>query len=488
MSSKKRLGLLIGLVLFSLCLGINYYIMDVASPALAVAGLALLMAALWITEPIPIPVTSLLPIVLLPILGVMDIRAATAPYGHPLIFLFMGGFILALAMQKSQLHKRIALNLLLRFGTNPTALVGGFMVTCACLSMWVTNTATTMMMLPIGLSVIQLFREKNPNHERGVVNFSMALLLAIAYAATIGGLGTLIGTAPNAFMASFYEQRYGQEIDFLEWMKVGIPLMIIFLPITWFLLVKFLYPQTLSSSAEIKTYIITELHQLGAWSRHEKIVANIFLLTIALWVFKGFILSILPFIQGLNDTSIALFAAIILFLIPVNAKQGKFAMDWESCKQLPWGLFLLFGGGLSLAGAITKSGLSEQIGSLLGAFIDVLGGVELGALLVVAMIVALIIFLTEITSNTATTAAFLPVMVALAEQVAMEPPLLLLVPTTLAASCAFMLPVATPPNAVIYGSGLLRVEDMVRAGVWVNLTAFVLILVYSHWILPLTFF
>jgi sodium-dependent dicarboxylate transporter 2/3/5 len=452
----------------------------------ATAAAAVWMATWWMTEAIPVYATSLLPLALLPLAGAATIRAAASPYGHELIFLFMGGFIIALAMQRWDLHRRIAFKALRLVGTRPAHIVGVFMVVTAFLSMWVSNTAVTVMMLPIAVSVIDLVgRERpdgsssGPDHippEAGR-NFSLCLLLGIAYAASIGGIGTLIGTPPNLFLASFVKEQLGRDISFVRWMGVGLPLVAIFLPITWLVLTRSQYPiriRDIEGSAEL----VRRAHDsLGPMKRGEWATLIVFVSTAMLWLLRPLlsriaIAGVRP-LEGLTDPGIAMLGALALFLIPVDIGKRVFAMDWNTAVRLPWGLLILFGGGLSLAAAIGANGVSEFLGNQVGA----LAG--LPPLVLVIVVTALMIYLTEMTSNTATTAALVPILAALAPGLGLNP-YMLIVPAAVAASCAFMLPVATPPNAIVFGTGLVTIPQMCRAGWWLNLIGIVLITLLTY--------
>ena len=424
------------------------------------AAVALLMATWWITEAIPIAATSLLPIVLFPILGVQGISDSTTPYANPLIFLFMGGFMIALAMQSWMLHKRIALNIVSFIGTKPSSILIGFIIAAAFLSMWVSNTATALMMLPIALSVIQIAED---NSEKGALvntNFGLVLVLCIAYACNIGGIGTLIGTPPNALAAGFMMDLYDYDISFVRWMAAGLPIVIIGLPIMYLLLTKVIYPVTLKELPGGDDLIQNELDKLGTISRPEIRVAFVFTAAALLWITRPLIENVLP---GISDAGIAITAGVTLFLIPSGSKQQSTLAIWEDMKDLPWGVLILFGGGLSLAGAISSSGLADWI----GAGISGLGFLPIIVMLLTA--IGIIVFLTEITSNTATAAAFVPILASAALALGQDP-LLFVIPAVIAASCAFMLPVATPPNAIIYASGEVSMFQMTKAGVWLNIT------------------
>jgi len=433
-------------------------------PAFYTMGIALLMATWWICESIPIPATSLLPLVLFPIIGVNSMQDTAAPYAHPIIFLFMGGFIIALGMMRWGLHRRIAIWIISKAGSGPKALIGGFMIATAGLSMWVSNTATTLMMLPVALSVIALADSQNsPNRFKH--QFSVALLLGVAYAANIGGMGTLIGTVPNAFISAFFESEYGYTITFSKWLSVGAPIVILGIPLVFFLLTKVLYSFEAHDLIGSSDLIKEEQDNLGPMNRGEKIVAIVFLGTAFLWIVRPILIGFIP---GLTDAGIAMIGGLLLFIIPVDLKRGEFVQNWETVKKLPWGALILIGGGLSLAGAVSGTGLASWLGDSLQPL------EQFPIILIILLTTGIIIFLTEITSNAATTATFLPVLAALAIAVG-ESPLLMAIPAALGASCAFMLPVATPPNAIIYGSERITVFEMARAGFALNFAFLVLI-------------
>lgn len=422
------------------------------------SGAAALMAVLWMTEAVPIPVTALLPLVLFPALHLSDIREAATPYANPLIFLFLGGFIIALAMQRWNLHRRVAITLIGALGTQPSRIVGGVLLASALISMWVSNTATALMMFPIALSAVQLV----PAHLRdtpALRSFGVALMLAVAYGATIGGMGTLIGTPPNALLAGYIDNVYHIKIGFGQWMLLGVPLVMISLPVVYFVLTRISFRLDGSELPGMADLLASERAKLGAFSRGEKWVTVVFAGTALAWIFQPMIARSLPLV---SDTTIAMTGAILLFLIPINLRRGQFVMTWEATKGLPWDVLLLFGGGLSLAGNIEKHGLAKYLGVLCSG----LDGLPVIA--AVAIICFGILMLTELTSNTATAAAFLPIAASVAVGMG-ENPLLFMIATALAANCSFMLPVGTPPNAIVFGSGLIRLPEMARAGLLLNL-------------------
>ncbi len=427
------------------------------------AGLAMLMAIWWATEAIPIPAASLLPIILIPLLGLGTMTSALTPYASSTIYLFLGGFMLGIAMERWNLHRRIALNIINVVGYRGKYQIAGFMIATGFLSMWVSNSATAIMMLPIALSVITMVvDDTNPDHNR----FATALLLAVAYGASLGGIGTLIGTPPNALLRAYLEETFQISIGFGQWMLFGVPIAVTMIFITWLWLCRKRFNLNSENSAQV---IQEELRKLGAWSTGEKYIAIIFTLTAVAWICEPILDDTFTF---LNDTFIAIFAAILLFIIPVDAKKRVFVMDWQATSSLPWGTLLLFGGGLSLAGVITSSGLALWISEALGG----LSGVA--PLVMIFTIVTVIIFLTEVTSNTATAAAFLPLLGALASTQGI-PPQLFTIPAAVAASCAFMMPVATPPNTIVFGSGRVPISAMIRAGLVLNFAGMIVVTAFS---------
>lgn len=426
------------------------------------AAIGVLMAVWWVTEPIPIPATALLPLLLFPLLGVAAIGPAAAPYADPIIFLFMGGFMMAAAMQRWDLHRRMALTIISAMGTRPRNLVGGFMVATAFLSMWVSNTATAVMMLPIGLSVTHLVREvRLGDAATDDDGFAVSLMLGIAYAASIGGFATLIGTPPNALFAGFMRQAYGVEIGFGQWMLVGVPLTLVVLPLCWLVLTRVTSPVRLENIPGGRELIRRELGALGPVSRPERWILVVFALAGLGWVFRPLLAGLVPG-GSISDAGIAIAAALVLFLIPIDLRTRTFVLDWEWARRLPWDVLVLFGGGLSLADAITRTRLADWIGAELSGLRD------WPLLLVLLAVIVITVALSEIASNTATAAAFLPVVASLAMGVGQNP-LLLAVPAALAASCGFMMPVSTPPNAIAYGSGYVTIPQMVRAGFWIDI-------------------
>jgi solute carrier family 13 (sodium-dependent dicarboxylate transporter), member 2/3/5 len=437
-----------------------------APPAWHTAAVAALLAIFWLTEAAPISVTALLPVVLFPMLGIASLDATTTPYANPIVFLFMGGFILALGIERWNLHRRIALTVLSKVGAREDLQIAGFMIATAALSMWVSNTATVALMLPVALSIVprdaagRLGDDKRP--------FAVALMLGVAYGASCGGVATLIGTPPNAFLAGFMHETYAVEIGFAQWMLLGVPVSLVMLVITWLLLTRWLFPVGRRELPGARAEIQSQLRALGPASVAEKRVAVVFALTALLWITRPLISSRLPWL-ALSDTTIAMGASLALFFVPNGHEKGRFLLTWEYAERLPWGVLLLFGGGLTLAAAVASTGLAEWLG-------NELSGLQAWPVIVLVLAVtALITFLTELTSNIATAATFLPIVAALGVSLG-QPPLLLGIPAVLAASFAFMLPVATPPNAIVFASGFLSIPQMVRAGLWLNLIGIVVII------------
>ncbi|MCR9130687.1 MAG: DASS family sodium-coupled anion symporter [Alphaproteobacteria bacterium] len=447
--------------------------------ATLVAAIGLLMAIWWATEAIPVAITAFLPLVALPILDVVPLRDIAAPYAHPIIYLFFGGFVIALAIERCGLHRRIALGVFSLAGADARGLVAGFMLAAAFVSMWISNTSTTLMLLPIAVSVVTVIGETMPNLSlKQRDNFGVSLLLGLAYGATLGGLATLVGTPPNAFMVGFMADNYDAHIDFARWMLVGLPVSLTLLPLAWLLLTRVMFPIDFKASDEAIRHIATMRESLGAMSKAEVRTALLFLFLVAGWLSRGWLAG-LPFVGEISDTGVAMIAAIAAFLIP-SGKKGEALMTWESMSKLPWGVLILFGGGLALAAAITSSGLALWMGQQLA----VLGTVNTVLLIIAAT--ALVIFLTELTSNLATTATFLPVIAAIGVETGQDP-LIYVIPVTLAASCAFMLPVATPPNAVVFSSGLVAIPTMARVGLALNIIAVVVLSLVSLTIAPAVF-
>lgn len=449
------------------------------------------MAILWMTEALPIAVTALFPLVLFPILSIEAFSKVAVNYAHSNIFLYMGGFFIAAAMQKWGLHRRIALRLLFVIGSSPRRIVLGFMVAAAFLSMWISNTATTMMIYPIGLAVV--FEVLDSNSDLGAGDsasnrgFRTALMLGIAYSASIGGIATLVGTPPNLVFVGAVANLYpdAPEISFLKWFMVGILLTCIFLPVAWFVLTRVVFNVDGNPVAGGRKVIRDALDKLGPMGKGERMVAVVFASTAFAWITRNDMVIGSLTIQGwasrlnladtVNDSTVAMLAACLLFAIPVNLNKGEFVLDWPSAERIPWGILIVFGGGIALAGVFKSSGLSEWFGGQLSLF----AGVPIPVMIL--LICLTLTFLTELTSNVATTTIFMPIIASMAT-VAEVHPFLLMIPATISASCAFMLPVATPPNAIIFGSGHVSIPDMVRAGIILNIVGVVLVTLVGYFV------
>lgn len=477
--TAQRVGLLAGGAFFLLMLAIPTP-SALTGEAWRAAAVAVLMAVWWMTEAIPIPATALLPLALFPLLDVLEMADTASAYAEDVVFLLMGGFLLAVAMERWGLHRRIALSLVTAVGTGPARIILGFMLATAFLSMWISNTATAAMMLPVALAVGETFK---PEDAGDTYPFGVALMLGIAYAASIGGVATLIGTPPNAVLAATASELIGVDIGFLQWALVGMPLAAIMLPLAWLLLVKVLYPPELTG-VDAAAVIDEQRSSLGAASRGEWIVGIVFTLTAAAWIFRApktmgavIIPGIQSFAPSVRDSTIAMAAAVILFLVPVDWRKGTFALDWPTARRIPWGVLVLFGGGLALARAVERTGLAAWLGGVMGSMEAV------PPVVVLALVGALFVFLTEITSNTATATMAMPVMAGVAGGLGMEP-LTLMATAAMACSMAFMLPVATPPNAIVFGSNYMTIAQMSRAGIWLNLLAISLITAVATLLVP----
>ncbi len=479
-TTRQKIGLALGPILFILMLIIPVPA-DMSPVSQKMAAVALLMATWWMCESIPIPATSLLPIPLFPLMGIASTQSATAPYANHLIFLFMGGFIIALSMQRWNLHRRIAMNIVKMVGFSPARLIFGFMVATAVLSAFVSNTATTVMMMPIGLAIISHVIEegkkegldKHIDFSPENFSFGLNLMLGIAYAASIGGIATLIGTPPNTVLAGYLQKTYGYEISFVDWLKVGIPLVVVMLPLCWLWLIKVANPMSLKKVPGGRALINQELAEMGKMSAGERWTALVFLLTALGWIFRQQIGFIFPEPKLVTDAAIAMTGALVLFLIPLNLKKNQFVMDWHWATKMPWGVLILFGGGLAMAGGFKTSGLAEWLGNQVALLQNA------PILVLIIAVTVLIIYLTELTSNTATSAMVMPILSAVAVGLG-QSPLLLIVPAAIAASCAFMLPVATPPNAIVFGSGYVTIPQMAKSGFGLNIIGIILVVLCTY--------
>lgn len=469
-------GLIVGLLAFILIgqLHILGFESDLSNQVLAIAAL---MIVWWITEAVPIAVVALLPLILFPSTGIMSLDEAARPYSNSVVFLFMGGFIIGLAMEKWNLHRRIALNIVNITGTHANSIILGFMIATAFLSMWLSNTATAIMMLPIALSIIQLVSSHHSG-KGNIKNFALVMTLGIAYAANIGGMGTLIGTPPNVVMSAFLKEKYSYDVDFFEWMKLAVPIVVLLLLAMYLIMTRLMYPNHMGKLSS-KDIIKKELKNSGLMNTGEKTVLFIFLFTVFRWVFKDLLNGWLPMLKS-DDTGIAMLSAVLLFILPVERKTMTPVLQWNDTSRLPWGILLLFGGGLSLANGLEKAGIISALGSSVASF----AGNH--TLLMIVGLTILAVFVSEVMSNVALVMVLVPVTGGIADAMAIDP-LLLAVPVTLGASCAFMLPMGTPPNAVVFSSGYIRIAQMAKTGFWLNIFASLFISLSAYFLLDYFF-
>jgi len=491
---RRKIGFATGLIFFIIVLLLPSP-PSMSAAAKDTSAVVLLMAIWWVTEAIPIPVTALLPLFLFPILGIMGAKEVAPHYADRMVFLFMGGFMLAIAMQKWKLHRRIALYVIRFIGINPSRLILGFLVSSAFLSMWISNTSVTLMMLPIGLAVVEKLGEESARvsnsdymeeeHFKSIIG--LPLLLALAYGSSIGGMGNLFGTPPNVIFSGFVKNLFpsGPDIGFLSWMIAGFPLVVVFVPITWLLLrLTALRKSQLPPMHFPKDLLDDEINSLGKMDSAQRTVLIIFLITVVLWVFRGDIhlgfvqirgwSHFFPYEKMIDDSMVAMLAGLVLFLLPSLVKKGEMLLNWKDVEtELPWGVLLLFGGGFAIAAGIQKTQLDHWIGSRLSSLS------HLPVLLVIILVIVVTSLLTEVTSNTATTSILLPLLASMATGMG-ENPLLLMIPATFAASCAFMLPSGTPPNAIIFGSKWVTIPQMFRIGIFVKIVGLILVLITTY--------
>lgn len=441
-----------------------------------IVAIAVWMMAWWITEAVPIAVTALMPLVLFPMTGSVDIETVSGAYGSKFVFLFLGGFLIALAMEKWQLHRRIALQIVARVGDRPNRIVLGFMLASALLSMWISNTATALMMLPIAMSVIHLFRDRFDD-ARDRRRFALNMLLGLAYAANCGGIATLIGSPPNVAMAGILSETFNTEISFGSWMVIGLPFSMLLLGAVYFSLTRWLHPMRSidrPSAGGENQIIQDELTKLGQPSVEERRVLLVFLTTAGLWIFKDLINQLQPWVD-LNDSSIGMLGGLLLFVTP--ASSGKPLLEWDDTQRLPWGILLLFGGGMALANALKACGVMDSIAGVFA------GSPDAGLFFISVSLIVAALFLTEVISNLALVLVFVPVVGAIAQGMGIHP-LHFALPVTLAASCAFMLPMATPPNAIVFAGGHIKIAEMMRAGLLLNAVSIVLLVLFSRFVIP----
>lgn len=475
-ANKYKISLLSGIVLSLAAYLFNPFGLDAtANKAVAVA---ILMITWWISEALPMPAVALIPLVLLPLFNISSMEEVAKAYSNPVIFLFMGGFMIGLAIEKWNLHKRIALRIVQKTGTSGNRIILGFIIATAFLSMWLSNTATAMMMFPIALSVIAVMKD-HQQQGTSLANFSLTLMLVVAYASNIGGIATIIGTPPNVAFVAFIEKKYNYDIQFVDWMLLCTPIAILLLVALYFILVKWMFPSRISNSTEANQYIHNEIKALGKMSVSEKRVLVIFIGTALLWITKDLLNQIGWF--KLNDSMIALIGALFLFATPAGKKSDDkpaMLLTWTDTSKMAWGILLLFGGGIALANSLEQVGVMAQVGQWLAGFSNMHG------LLLVLLIVVICIFLSEVMSNVAQVIVLAPVLASLADALQLDP-LLLGIPMTLSASAASMMPMGTPPNAIVFSSGYIKLKDMIKAGFVMNIISIVLITLFCWYVLPL---
>ncbi|MBL7864741.1 MAG: SLC13 family permease [Cyclobacteriaceae bacterium] len=467
LSKTKLVGLFLGPLLFIIILN-TLEPGTLSEKSIVVLALGAWMVTWWATEAMPIPISALLPMIVFPLMGVSSVREASAPYGDPVIFLFMGGFILALGLERHNLHQRIALSLIRLTGTSGNGIILGFMLSTALISMWISNTATAIMMLPIAASVTTLLAtEMGKQDDPRFKKFATGLMLAIAYAASIGGMATIIGTPPNVVMVGYMKRFYDLDVSFTSWMIVGIPMMTFALVACYLLITRVLFVNKLPSIEGSRELIQRKYQELGRLKKEEKLVLTVFSITCFFWIFRQNLNGLLGK-NLLDDTTIAMAGGVLMFLIPIDFKKQKFLLEWGDMKELPWGILLLFGGGLCLADGMEKSGLVQMVGTYFSSQKDV------DPALLIFTLTAISMGLTELMSNVALITIFVPVVFGIADGFQINP-IWLAMPVTFAASCAFMMPISTPPNAVLFASGYIRMTDMIKTGFFLNLACLVII-------------
>ena len=477
MQKIKSAGFVAGIFTFFLIL---FFPIEIINPtAQKVIAVAAWMIIWWMTETVSISVTALIPLTVFPLLGIMDVKSVAANYSSPIVYLFFGGFVIALALEKVQLHRRIALSILKLTGTKADGVILGFMLSTALMSMWISNTASTVVMLPIALSVIGLLLDDEDGFTKNDQNFALSIMLGIAFAANIGGTATLVGTPPNSVMLGIMNSQFNTDIGFFQWMTMGVPFACLMLVICYVVLVKIVYPNHLGELKTSGEIIDSEIRKLGEMSKGEKVVLGIFTATAVSWMLRAQLNNFFP---GLNitDTTISMMAALAMFTFPLEFKKGEFPLNWEDTSKLPWGILILFGGGLALAGGLKEAGLI----ALLGDFIASKEGWSI--LLISSVLIFIMLFMTELMSNVALVTILVPLVAAIAGGLGV-PVLHLVIPVTLASSCAFMLPMATPPNAIVFASGHIKVYEMAKVGVVLNIISVLILIALFQLVIPVLF-
>lgn len=467
-------SILISILLFVIFLIIPGKFLGFEPDAQKTIALGIFMISLWITEAIPIPVTSMLPAVMLPLFGIMDFKDALVPYINPVIILFFGGFVLAISLEKYNIHNRIAFYLIDKLGSSPSRVIAGFMIATAFLSLWISNTSTAVIMFPIAMSVIHLM-EKHSGESKTLNQFALALMLSVAYAANVGGSGTLVGTPVNALMVGMLDEFANFQLNFGSWLILGLPFVIVMTFLAWLVLTRIFFRVGNKKIEGIHEYIVSEQKKLGPVSRTEKRIFVIFLLTASLWIFRGFLVKTFQ-IEFLTDALIALIAAILLFSIPGGEKKRVPILVWADSSKIPWGILILFGGGLSLANGLYETGVIGMIGE------KIIGASHLSLLLITTVTVFVMLFLTEVIGGTPLSSVLFPVIIGVAAALDLEATVLI-IPMALAGNAAFMLPMGTPPNAIVFASGYLKVKDMVRVGWLMNIITILVIISLGRYLM-----
>jgi len=473
---SKKIGLFTGPFFFIIV--INFPFDTLSFEAAAVLATASWMVSWWISEAISISVTALLPLIIFPLTGVMAVNDVGANYGSSIVFLFFGGFVLALGLEKVNLHRRVALTIIKKTGTSPNKVILGFMIATAFMSMWISNTASTVVMLPIALSVINLLIDQQESSTKQTRNFALSVMLGIAFSANAGGIATVIGTPPNSVLIGLLENEYQIQISFVKWMMIGLPFAIVIITIIYLVLVHGIFSTKGLQFSASQEVIDNELEKLGLIKPKEKQVLWVFGIVVSLWIFRTLINSVFPWLK-LSDTVISILGALALFAIPFDLKKGDFILEWKDTQKLSWGILILFGGGLALAKGMSATGIVSLITTYIadGNF---------SILLTASFLIILMLFMTELMSNVALVAVLAPVVAGIA--IGLEIPLLyLLIPVTMASSCAFMLPMATPPNAIVFASGFIKVHEMARVGIIINCISVILLIAVFEFVLPLIF-